>query len=483
MNLFFLDSYNCYTFVLDIHLDKSLSYKLKFLAITGDSPALKLALNFVGHGGYWCCWLCYLKGVHVAGKRQYYYEMPINHRNAREYLQESIQAEKEGRDIFGHRGVSLIHKILDIPLPQSVIIDYLHSTLLGHAKAVILDIYKKLKPAEREAIDPKLKNQACPHFFNRKMKPISEFGFVKATEVRNVLFYAILPLLLDYVPIDQLGHLALYICSMRLFHTESLHGDNICTIAHELFTQYYQDHEYYYSGLQNLVLHKHIHYSLLYRNYGALCNLGCFAQEDFIGSISSNHNSTKAYGEAICFYHNIDFFLSNSLITKTSDGPIDPTGQALTAYKYVDDVHAKLCTCNYSNKCLIIYRRCVIREEMFHSLLYTRCSKSISYFVEYFVNGSGQHNLGIILYFLTCNSKAFALIERSSIRQKFSDYFKRSRYYNLLKKPLDSFFTILEKKTSIIDLVAIENISKHCIVFDKKDYIIVTTVSSYGEHD
>ena len=118
---------------------------MKIVGITGDCPALKLALNFVGHGGYWCCWLCYIKGIHTNGRRQYPYETPIQYRHPKEYLNESFQAEQGNLNVYGHYGVSILHKILDIPLPHSITIDYLHSTLLGHGKAIILAIYNKLK--------------------------------------------------------------------------------------------------------------------------------------------------------------------------------------------------------------------------------------------------------------------------------------------------------------------------------------------------
>ncbi|CAF1229501.1 unnamed protein product, partial [Didymodactylos carnosus] len=128
-------------FSSDICVSPDLNYKLTFFGVTGDCPAIKVILDFVGHGGYWCCWICYLKDIHVDNKRQYRCELPIKHRHSEKYLQGSIQPVQENRDIFGHRGVSVLHKILDTPLPECIIIDYLHCTLLDHAKAIIKAIY------------------------------------------------------------------------------------------------------------------------------------------------------------------------------------------------------------------------------------------------------------------------------------------------------------------------------------------------------
>ena len=255
-------------------------------------------------------------------------------------------------------------------------------------------------------------------------------------------------------------------------------------MANELFLSYYKDHDDYFTGLQNFVLHLHVHYSMIYRNYGALCNIGCFGQEDFIGYISSNHNGTRCYGELICHHYNIDFFLNNSKRKSTQNGPIDPISEALDGTDYAYNYHAQLCDCTEPNQCLIIYRRCIIREQLYHSLIYKKSSKSVSYFVEYFINADMKERLyGVIQLFFKCNDKTFALIRRHPIKQLYSDYFKPSKYHKLLKKPLDSLFFILNKNPSRFDLTAAENISKHCIVFDKKYYLLATTVSSYNEHD
>ncbi|CAF2184400.1 unnamed protein product [Rotaria magnacalcarata] len=467
-----------------IHVSPNLNYKLKCFAVTGDCPAIRLILNFISHGGYWCCWLCYLKGVHVVNKRQYRCKLPIKYRHPEKYLQESVQATQENRDIFGHRGVSILHTILDTRLPECIIIDYLHCTLLGHAKTIIKDIYHQLNPDQRRLIDIKLKQQRFPHFFSRKIRPINDFAHVKATEIKNLLLYILLPVLQDYLMIEQLAHLALFICSIRLFHAESSYGRDVSTLANELFLHYYKDHDNYYVGLQNFVLHLHAHYLMIYKNFGSLCNIGCFGQEDLIGNISSNHHGTKFYGKLICHYYNIDFFLHSNDVHKLKDGPIDPTNQAPDATIYANECHIKLCSCDNLNKCIVIYRRCVIHEHMFHSLLYKKRQQSISYFVEYFDdNHMKQQHFGIIEYFFSLQDKSFALIQRYPVKHLYSNYFKTSTYYNLLKKALDLFFFVLQTKPSMYDIIPVENVSKHCIAIEDKSCLVVTSISSYNEHD
>lgn len=69
------------------------------------------------------------------------------------------------------------------------------------------------------------------------------------------------------------------------------------------------------------------------------------------------------------------------------------------------------------------------------------------------------------------------------MKQAYSDYFEQSQYYYLLKKPLDNFFFVLEKHPYKKNIVLIDYILRHCIVFDLNEYIVVTPVSTHYEHD
>ncbi|CAF1619525.1 unnamed protein product [Rotaria magnacalcarata] len=466
----------------DIVINENINYRLKIYGITGDCPALKLILNFISHNGYYCCWLCYVPGEHIGSKRQYKIELPMIMRNKSAYEDESNLAEENNINVYGHLGVSVLSPILDIPLPDAVIIDYLHVTLLGHGKALISNLYYTLKPIHRLEVDNRLKRQNFPHYFNRKMRPISNFGFVKATEIKNILFYGLLPIFQLYLPIEKFSHLALFVCFTRLLHAESKFGSNTSNIAHDLFQHFYHDHDEYYCGLQNLVLHLHTHFKTMYNNHGALSNIGCFGQEDLIGSIGSNHHGTRYYGELITHYYNIDFSLHNKPTkTKAIIEKIDLVNDAVDKYH---DIHAQLCDCEQLHKCFNIYRRFIIKDRMFHSLMYNKRGKSVSYFIQYSID-QRHYYFGTIEYFffLLSKEKSYAVVNLYPVKEKYSDYFRLSKYYHLLKKPLDSFFFVLENHPCKKTIVLTGFILKHCIVFDMNEYILVTPVSAYNEHD
>ncbi|CAF3446219.1 unnamed protein product [Rotaria socialis] len=250
------------------------------------------------------------QGEHMNKKRQYRYDT-VRLRTTDQYFKLSKKAELTQSNIRGHLGESVLNNILDVEFPEAIVLDYLHVSLLGHAKLIILSVYKQLKPAQRKELNSYLRNQFFPHFFNRKLRSIDNFGFVKATEVSNVLFYGLLPHLISFMQIEQYSHLALYVCAMRLLHSGDVFDDKTSEVADQLFTEFYKDHELFYKTSQSLKLHLHAHFASLYETHGSLCNLGCFGQESFIGSVSSNHHGTQFYGDSITHFYNIDFAIQD----------------------------------------------------------------------------------------------------------------------------------------------------------------------------
>ena len=163
-------------------LSNGIRCKLLFYSIIGDCPALKMILEFIAHNGYFCCFYCYIKGVHVGGrggKRQYFYEDGIQLRDSKSYALESKEAAESSSKVFGHLGQSILHDLLDVPLLYSIIADYLHVTLLRHTKVIVQQIYSSLSSEERREFVIHLREQKFPHFFNRKLRAVSDFQFIK----------------------------------------------------------------------------------------------------------------------------------------------------------------------------------------------------------------------------------------------------------------------------------------------------------------
>ena len=93
------------------------------------------------------------------------------------YINESNEAELHGENVNGHLGISCFHEILDVSLPHSILMDYMHIALLRHTRSVVLQIYQSFPPKARVEIDNKLRSQKFPHTFNRRLRPINDGHF------------------------------------------------------------------------------------------------------------------------------------------------------------------------------------------------------------------------------------------------------------------------------------------------------------------
>ncbi|CAF3198441.1 unnamed protein product [Rotaria socialis] len=194
-----------------------INYKIIVYGLTGDCPAIKLATKHISHQGYLCCWFCYIHGIHVDNKRQYYFEKKIILRSETEYEFYSKEAEKTKTNIYGHLGRSPFSVVFDIHLPRCIVIDYMHVSLLRHTRTIIQYLYQKfLKPKQRDELDDLFRHQAFPHNFNRKMRCVKDFSYCKASELRNMLLYGLLPLIRSFLPVQLAAHLALYVAAMRV---------------------------------------------------------------------------------------------------------------------------------------------------------------------------------------------------------------------------------------------------------------------------
>ena len=139
--------------------------KLNVLALTGDCPAISLLLNFINHNGHYSCWFCFIDSVYVSRKRQFPHQQVVLRTND-DYRRLSKKGEKSNKHVFGHFGRSIITELLDTPLPNGIIPDYLHVTLLGHSKNLVLSIYHRMRPQERKEFNDRLVHQKFPRMLS-----------------------------------------------------------------------------------------------------------------------------------------------------------------------------------------------------------------------------------------------------------------------------------------------------------------------------
>ena len=455
-------------------------YKVRFMSLVGDCPALKLVLNFIGHQGYYCCFFCRIRGEHIQHlhKRQYVYQDQWDLRDSKSFAEQAVEASRTRANVYGHLGVSVLNGLVDTPLPDAIMIDYLHVVLLRHAKSLFSVLHQRLKPAERKLLDERFRNQPMPHFFHRKLRPLSDLAYAKGTELKNNLFYATLPFFIDRLPMEMSAHLSLYICAIRLWHGSAVFGGETNRIAAKLFSVYYRDHNLFYSSLQNFVLHLHTHLEQQHENFGALSFTSTFAQEDFVGYLGNNRHGSRYHGDLIAHYYSVDFALHSKMDEKmnVAEGLFDHHKDFdVDSFPKIQRQHSKCCSCSSVFDCVRIFRRCRIHQTVYHSSIYSKSKKSNSFFVQYKDHTQLKH--GHIELFFSFEDRTYALIHHHPRISTLSDRFKSSLYYPLLKDPIDYFFFLLQREPSpSIECIPIDAVETHLIVFEFPDYLITTSV-------
>ena len=139
--------------------------------------------------------------------------------------------------------------------------------------------------------------------------------------------------------------------------------------------------------------------------------------------------------------------------------------------------HEKTCRCGNMGQCVTFYRRCFLQQKVYHSLRYRRRKRAINYFIQF--QQSDQSFFGSIMLFYTQQQHNLALIKHYERKCSYSDYFKHSEYYSLIKKPIDLyFFVLMESKEHRV--IRTETITNHLIVLkNSRDFstIIATPVT------
>jgi hypothetical protein len=164
------------------------------------------------------------------------------------------------------------------------------------------------------------------------------------------------------------------------------------------------------------------------------------------------------------------------------EGAFDISNISMNNIEELSTWHDHVCGCNQTTTCIIIYDRCSIRKQIYHSVFYRQRKSTVSYFVRY--TSDGHDSLfGSIQHFFTYQGSSFALINNHSNQKPFSDMFASSCYHSLLSKCINSYFYILQANGSSFHHVPIGKILNLCVVFQQDGFIIVTPISGAYEHD
>ncbi|CAF4144764.1 unnamed protein product, partial [Didymodactylos carnosus] len=236
-------------------------FEIIFLGIVGDLPALAMMLNFKGHNGYYACFFCLTRGVYDT-KVLYPFTRPLVERSSDDFKRFALEGSPQN-DCFGHYGMSVISELYDHDLPSAIMIDYLHTSLLRQTKTIITHLRELLSISEIERLDTLLKHQSFPHTFNRRLPSFLNLAYVKGSELRNLLLYAMIPRLIDFFDIELVSFLCLFVCGVRLLHGSPVVAVDRCIrqqLSSQLFDDYQRNVSQYFNKINTLTCHLHDHY-------------------------------------------------------------------------------------------------------------------------------------------------------------------------------------------------------------------------------
>lgn len=188
----------------------------EFRAFIADAPARAFVLNHYGHMSYHPCSKCKITGVLCHKGNIIFPSIDNEMRSDKEYR------ERSDEDHF-KAGDTPITALFQDVVTQTPF-EYMHLVLLDIVKktlsAFVIGKYGKTTKLSKKQIDM-ISNRLNiivsyrPREFNRKPRPISEYGTFKATECRQLLLYTGVVVLFGIVEQNAYNHFLLLHAIMR----------------------------------------------------------------------------------------------------------------------------------------------------------------------------------------------------------------------------------------------------------------------------
>lgn len=284
---------------------KTICVKAMVAVITMDLQARAYVTNMTQHNGEYGCLYCEEPGVVVeSGKgrcRSYpYREVPSKLRKEDELRKNATEAQENGNRIKGFFGKSILSYLPYLSLTDSVVIDYMHGTLLGITKKLLhfwFDPENKAMPFyignHTAKVDKILRCIQPPYKIHRMPRVITNtFMHWKASELRNWLLFYSLPCLLNFLPELYLKHFCCLIEATYILLSQgitSLDLENADRL-YKFFVQ--QASSLYGNNVLSLNMHNLTHTVDCVRKWGPLWAWSCFAYESFNGEIKQGVHGT-----------------------------------------------------------------------------------------------------------------------------------------------------------------------------------------------
>ncbi|CAF1386297.1 unnamed protein product, partial [Didymodactylos carnosus] len=206
-----------------VQISKTEHIKVLFPLLLGDMPALSEMVNFVLPNAYFACMFCTTKGVYSHDGHCITYPNDLNaevrtHKVYDRYADSAITHSHNRDETAGIKGVSAFRQVLDVPLPDAIGIDGMHTVFLCHGKKLMKLIQSSMTKEDINRVSQKLRHLLYIHDIQRRPRGFDAVHKWKASEVRLFILYIGLPLLCTIAPEEVVGDFAMYVVIQRLLH-------------------------------------------------------------------------------------------------------------------------------------------------------------------------------------------------------------------------------------------------------------------------
>ncbi|XP_029176727.1 uncharacterized protein LOC114944839 [Nylanderia fulva] len=259
-------------------------YNFNIKAFVCDTPARAFIKRCKGHGGFFACERCEIKGKTVQGKRVY---------KGIHYIERTDESFRNKQQLKNHstKEVSPLLNIIGLDIVKSVVLDSMHLLCLGVSKYLLQEF---LHGDRHHRIDLRnvtlLQNllnsisRDIPMEFQRKKFDLLDIGNWKATQFRFFLLYCSGLFLRSILPHDTYRHFMLLYASCRILSSERL-ALQCAQYAKILLRKFVKLMPTYYNeNLLTITIHNLIHIADdVMHMKDPLFKFSAFTFEDYIG--------------------------------------------------------------------------------------------------------------------------------------------------------------------------------------------------------
>jgi hypothetical protein len=298
-----------------------------------------------------------------------------------------------------------------------------------------------------------------------------------------------LPLLVGHLPRLYLSHFAAYCLAIRLLHAPK--SEREIVFAERLLHIYCKSApEVFNSSIELLTLHSHLHLPEQVRLHGGLAFTSAFAFESAI-----RHTKKKAYGTRdlaaqISYWTDLESTIYRSPIAIQEPRAVDEidfNNRHLNEYRL--DIIQSMTNHGHPPEYVKLFKRYKHTFVTFHSYVYDKAMKCVSYIVSYSANGiedEEQVAYGDCVVFYEYQEEHFVLIRRYSpapIGERFSSHVDLPiGPNNDIQRALDRTFSMQVVSDSFL-IMPVKWIRHKCISVAVRSFVCLSEIRVDFEHD